>query len=629
MSRPRLTLLVGLFGMAFLGLTVVLFFVQVVYGQSYAQEGIRNRMVGQVLTAERGKIYDSTGQVLASSSTRYDLVADPVNLSSYVQIKKTEDENGKVHREIIGRGPLAAAKQLAPLLKMNPAELGGMLTQNPHSYEEAEAEENKVNQERAKGNTKYRNQYRRNYQLVAKDLTPEVARQINDLHIVGIKTIEKSQRLYPRGDIAANIIGTFAYPATKTPEGAPKRVGVTGIEKLEQNVLKATPGYWEAEIGGNGAVIPGGEEHETPAVPGTDVHLTINADLNAFAQKVADETKERFQPDWVVALVEEVKTGRLLAIGDSGVVNPQNAKPGTPVLFSSRAASATYPPGSTAKVVTVAQALEEAKITPLTPVMSYGKITMPNGETFQDSHQHPAINMTAAGIIAESSNTGTVQIGDKVSDEARYNLMRAFGWGEKTGVQLTDESAGILPKYDKWGGRTRYATMFGQGFNTTPLQVVNMLATIGNGGVKNKVHLVDGYTKPDGHYEKVDLGQPKRVISEKTAKELVRMMEGVVTEEGTAPEARLDGYNVAGKSGTSELLSKNPNESGVVASFGGILPAENPVAAVLVVAYRPKSGVYGGVVAVPAFKQLALRTMQTLGVRPSEDGPDLFPLKVE
>ncbi|OKL49377.1 hypothetical protein BM477_04460 [Boudabousia marimammalium] len=594
-------------------LVVVLFRVQVVLGPEYAAQGVKGRSVSYTLDAPRGTIYDAAGNVLASSSTRYDIIADPTNIAQYVHYEKGQDN--KYH--IVGVGPVEAARQLAPILDMDEAILGGMLSQPPHSEVEGKAAQAQVLNKTAE-----RNPYKSQYKVIATKVTPEVRREIIDLNITGISTHVRSERLYPKGATAANILGFMAAD----PKDNSNTVGIAGIELIMEDTLKSTPGRGSVEVAGRtGAVIPGGVREETPAQAGTSIHLSLNSDLTAFSQEVADQTQAKHGAEWVVVVVEEVKTGRILAIGDSGVKAFKDVKDFTNVQFGSHAVKDTYEPGSTGKLITMAAALEKGVVQPLTPFSCPGKITMPNGQEFRDSHEHPTERLSAAGIIAQSSNTCIVQVGDKVKDQERYDLMRAFGWGEKSGIQLPSESGGILESPEKWDGRQRYTTMFGQGVATTPLQVTNMLATIGNGGVRNQSRILDGYTKPDGQYEKVPLSSPQRVISSDSAQILLNMMQGVVSEDGTAKRVDVPGYNVAGKTGTTQIFGRK----GYVGSFAGLIPAEDPVAAILVVTYRPKTTAYGSVVAVPAFNQVAQRTMQVLGVPPSTAKPELYPVRVK
>ncbi|WP_083562995.1 peptidoglycan D,D-transpeptidase FtsI family protein [Boudabousia liubingyangii] len=608
--RAGLALLVGL-------LVIPLFWVQIVQGPAYAQRGIQGRSISLELHEPRGSIYDRNGHVLAASTTRYDVIANPVEIANYEHWETKTDAEGKKTVELIGVGPSEAAKQMAPILKMDRAELGGLLTQNPHTKQEEEAARAKEAQ--ISGIKPSERAYYKQYRVVAKDVTPQVMREIRNLKIRGISEVFKSERDYPRGATAANLVGFMSTD----PNDNTKTKGAAGLELLKEDILKSQQGSEVVEIGANGVPIPGGYQKTVPAKRGTDIHLTLDADLTDYAQKLADETQKSSSSEWVLVAVEEVKTGRILAVGDSGVVVPKEATKDKPLLFGSRLVKDTYEPGSTGKLVTFATALEQGKITPQTPITSTEQWTAPNGQVINDSHEHGPEYLTAAGVLAQSSNTGTTQVGDRVTDEQRYQLMRRFGWGEKSGIDIPAEQSGLLPDYQKWGPRQRYTTMFGQGVSTTPLQVLDMVATIGNGGVRNKVHIIDGYTDPNGTFHKVELGKPQQVLSSQTAKTLVRMMEGVVTEEGTAPDAKINGYNIAAKTGTTQILS---GKKGFVASFAGLVPAENPAVAILVVAYRPQTSIYGGVVAVPPFRKMAMRTMASLGVPPSTSGPELFEL---
>ena len=240
---------------------------------------------------------------------------------------------------------------------------------------------------------------------------------------------------------------------------------------------------------------------------------------------------------------------------------------------------------------------------------------MSNGQSFVDSHSHPTQNLTTAGIIADSSNTGTVQIGDLVKDSQRYEKYRELGFGQKTGVELPGESSGIMPNWEDWDGRQRYTTMFGQ---ATLLQVSSGMATVANGGVRVAPHLIDSWTKPEGTVEKKQVKQGTRVYSQETARELLTMMEGVVSENGGAKNA--------GKTGTTQILAPNGTQLGADGSFSGIFPANNPRVVITVVVHRPRVSIFGSVVAVPAFKEIANATIRELGIVPTSQPAQLYPM---
>lgn len=236
------------------------------------------------------------------------------------------------------------------------------------------------------------------------------------------------------------------------------------------------------------------------------------------------------------------------------------------------------------------------------------------------------MNLTASGVLAESSNTGTVQIGQMVTDQQRYQMMKSLGLGQKTGIEMPGESAGIIGSPKSWDGRQRMTTMFGQGMACTPLQISALISTIANHGVYIAPRMISEYEDPQGIPQKPKIPAATQKLDQNVAATLVRMMESVTSDEGTAKKAQVPGYRSAGKTGTSEIISAGGGSKGVVASFIGLAPAENPEIAVSVIIYQPKSGFYGGVVAGPVFSQVAAQALTLLDVPPSSTKPQLYPI---
>ena len=252
------------------------------------------------------------------------------------------------------------------------------------------------------------------------------------------------------------------------------------------------------------------------------------------------------------------------------------------------------------------------------------KIEMPNGQVFSDNDSHPTWRMYMSGVVANSLNTGTVQIGDTISDDDRYEYMQEFGLGGRTGIELPGESAGQLEAPENWDGRQRYTTMFGQGYSATLLQLNSMVATIGNSGVHVAPHLVDSVEQPDGSFRRTELDPGTQVISAAAASDLIAMMEGVTGEGATGVLGQVPGYRVAAKTGTAQIADASGGLTGRLGSFVGLIPAESPRLAISVVVYQPSGIPYGGVVAAPVFSDIAGYAMSSLNVPPSrEPAPDL------
>lgn len=597
MSSARKNAIVAFILVALLIFAIRLVIVQVVEGPELAADAQLQRSRVYTIKALRGDILDSSGKQMATTVKRYNIGVNQIKINTYYEpVVKGKDRRGNeiVARDKYGRpqvkayGPAAAAQKLAKILDKDPAELGGKLTAEKPST----------------------------FVYIAKEVTPEVWRRVQELGIPGIEPEEITKRIYPNGNVAGNIIGFTNTDGT----------GLAGLELSQDSRLSGVDGKASTQIGRKGQVIPVEGNYRKEAVEGQSLQTSISLDLQNSCQQTVANTKAQMGAYSVMAEVEEVGTGRILALCESDTVNPSKPTDSPEDLRGSRAVSTVYEPGSTMKVHTIGTAIQEGKVTPSSTFTVPGEITMSNGQSFVDSHSHPTQNLTTAGIIADSSNTGTVQIGDLVKDSQRYEKYRELGFGQKTGVELPGESSGIMPNWEDWDGRQRYTTMFGQGVAATLLQVSSGMATVANGGVRVAPHLIDSWTKPEGTVEKKQVKQGTRVYSQETARELLTMMEGVVSENGGAKNAQIEGYRVAGKTGTTQILAPNGTQLGADGSFSGIFPANNPRVVITVVVHRPRVSIFGSVVAVPAFKEIANATIRELGIVPTSQPAQLYPM---
>ena len=260
-------------------------------------------------------------------------------------------------------------------------------------------------------------------------------------------------------------------------------VGNAGIEMSQNGALTGTNGEGSVEIGKTGAIIPTGEHEEVPARPGATVRLTLDPNLQTIAQDAIDKVVVAQGADWGAAVVMEPAIGKVLVLADSRSVDPGDPGASAEADRTARSVEAVFEPGSVGKVITFAAALEEGVLRPEDPFTVPYTWTAPNGEVFRDSHEHPVESLTAAQVLAESSNVGTVQIGDLMSDDVRHDYIERFGFGRVTGIEMPAESPGILTPAADWDDRTRYTTMFGQGIAGTTLQAVQVLAAVANKGV--------------------------------------------------------------------------------------------------------------------------------------------------
>ncbi|WNM23353.1 penicillin-binding protein 2 [Demequina capsici] len=554
--------------------------VQGVNAAELSEQALATRLTTTSVSTERADIVDRNGVVLATSVQRYNVYVDQTELAEW---KRTD--NGTV----TAQGPLDAAKILAPILGMSESELAALLVGDA------------------------------TFKYIAKSVTPETWQLIDDEGIYGIGKESVSDRIYPNGTVAGNVVGFMGGRSDQAG-----LFGNAGIELALEDTLVGEDGSITYERGVGGTVIPTGILDETAAQPGDTVVLTIDSDIQYQVQQILDTAVSNTGSSAGIVIVEDVKTGEIYALADSDTVDPNDPGASAPDDRGSRAVSTVFEPGSTAKVITMAAAIEEGVATPTSQFVAPYEYTTANGQTFHDSHDYGDQKLTLAGILVNSSNTGTIQVGQQLDLATRYKYLSAFGFGTPTDVGLPGESGGILHDYSKWDGRTEYAVLYGQGVSVTALQTAQVYQTIANGGVRVQPTVVSGYKSADGTFTPRDTDAPTQVVSEETASELMRMLEDV-TAEGTGGAAQITGYRVAGKTGTAQVIGSDGTQSGIVASFVGIAPADDPRIVVSVIMFDPKTSIWGGTVAAPVFRDVATLTLQSLGVAPSTGQADPYP----
>ncbi|MBL8929733.1 MAG: penicillin-binding protein 2 [Kineosporiaceae bacterium] len=558
-----------------IGLLVMLFVLSLFGGRLIQVQGLDAsalasaaldiRQVTVELPARRGDITDAQGAVLATTVDRRDVRVD--------QTLVTAPRHG---------GIAGAAQQLAPVLRMPVAEITAKLTGTSRGA------------------------------FLTRNITPELARQVLDLKITGVDTPQASRRVYPANDLAANVLGFVAADG--------KAYG--GVEGGFDDILAGTSGSLRYEQAKDGTRIPTGSTDEVDPRDGGSVRLTIDRDLQWKAQQLAAAQAEAVQAESICIVAMDPRTGQVLALATAPTFDPNKPGKAPESARGNRPLTDVFEPGSTSKVITLAAALEEKVVDPLT------RVTVPNrleraDRRFRDAEEHGVEQLTAAGVLAKSSNIGTIMLGEKVAPATMERYMRAFGLGAKTGVGLP-ESAGILAPAAQWNGSQRYTVLFGQGLSVNALQAAQVFSTIANDGVRMPPSVVAGFTAPDGTYRTVPTAAPVRVLSAATAQSMRAMMEGVVVEGGTAVKAAVPGYRVAGKTGTAQRAVKG-GYSGYTASFIGMAPAENPALVVAVIVQNPQRGHYGGEVAAPVFRDLMTYALAHQSVTPSTSKPAQIP----
>ena len=545
--------------------------IQAIRASGYVQKADIELSKTATLLAPRGAIYDKNGIELARSISAINIAVD----------------------QTVVNDPVNAAKVVAPILGLSESELIPSLTGQ------------------------------RRYVLIAKDVAPskwrEIYSAITNYNIEILKTEggiskriggfvpERSYiRDYPTGKLSASLVGIV------NDQG----IGASGIESSLNSILSGRNGKY-VYANGRGNIIPGSEQIRVEAKAGTSIRLTIDRDVQWVAQNAISQAVAAARAESGTVIVMDPKTGHILAQASAPTFDPNNSATITQDKLRNPSVQEVYEPGSTGKVITVAAAMEEKLVTPNT-VFTIPYSMKVAGETFSDHEKHPPQRLTTTGLLAVSSNTGSIKLGQSLGKDNLYNYLKKFGIGENTNSKLPGESAGILHPVKNWSGTSLPTIAFGQGYSVTAMQATSVFATIANNGIRVKPTILAGLVDESGKFSAVNDSQSVKVLSEDTAKNLRKMMESVVSPSGTAPSAAISGYRVAGKTGTAERY--NPIckcYSGYTASFIGFAPADQPRYVVSVTIQDPKGMHWGGVLAGPVFKKVMSFVLQNERIKPT------------
>lgn len=528
-------------------------------------------------------------QILKTSADKSQTVAVPAVRGQIVDrngvlLAVTVDARNVIADQTLVTDPVGEARKLANLLDMDPADLALRLSGE------------------------------RRYVMLKRNVTPTTWDQIETLGLPGIYSERSQARAYPEGELGANILGTVDANGK----------GSGGIEYMLDSILSGTDGSRTF------TVVPGvstADQVFTAAVDGTNVQLTIDRDIQWVAQEAIAAQVKRTRAASGSVIVMNPQTGEILAMATAPTFNPNNVSASKVKDRGNRILSNTYEPGSIGKAMTMAIAMESGGMNPRTKMVIPSKLTRFN-KIFRDHDPHGRIKLTLTGVLAVSSNIGSIMAAESVSDDVLYNGLRAFGIGESTGLGFPGESYGSLPKPENWSGTTKPTLSFGQGYSVNALQAASIYAIFANDGIRATPKLISGYTDKDGRFEGTPASTNRRVISPEVARNVRLMMESVVSAEGTAPLARIKGYRIAGKTGTASYYSQSQQRyTGYVASFVGMAPADKPELVVSVMLERPVNGHYGGEVAAPVFKKVMTFALQRMRILPTTKLINRLPLK--
>lgn len=526
---------------------------------AYTNAAEKQRLHTVALTAPRGPILDRNGRPLAETVEARDVYADGTRVVDAA----------------------AEARKLHPLLGFSTSALRGVLSQDT------------------------------TFAYLAKQVSPALADRVMALQLPGVGVLPTTRRVYPDGTLASNLVGFT------NSDG-----GLTGLEAAYDAVLAGHDGERTFETGLTGSPIPDGQNVVRPAEPGRGLALTIQRDIQWKAQQAIAAQVKAQRADSGTVIVMDPRNGQLLAIAVAPGYDANRPERAGAAAGRDPAVSDVYEPGSVNKVITMSAALQEGLVTPTTPFV-IPPVLRDAGFVFHDAEYHGTLRLTLTGILALSSNIGTIEVAKRLGAARLYHYLRAYGFGQPTGVGLPDDGTGLLPALSNWTASTLPTASFGQGVGVTALQVASVYATIANQGVRVTPTLVRGTVDPNGTLHPAPAPQRRRVITPEVARELSDMLEAVTTNEGTAPLARIPGYRIAGKTGTAQRPNGTGGYagSGYTSSFVGFAPADDPKLLVEVVLQNPRRGHFGGLVAAPVFHDVMSFALQTMRVAPTGTKP--------
>jgi cell division protein FtsI (penicillin-binding protein 3) len=432
----------------------------------------------------------------------------------------------------------------------------------------------------------------------------------------GLATRNDPVRSYPNHDVAANLVG---FLGTDGP--------LAGLEMTFDKQLAGTDGSESYEVGA-GNRIPLGQSTITPPVNGTDLHTTIDEDLQWYTQRVLRQTVLGARGDSGFAVVLDSHTGEVLSLADYPTYDATNPQAAPVRDRNSLAMTSPYEPGSVEKVLTLSALIDAGKVTDHTRLLVPG-VLQSGDRPIKDWFAHGNLRLTLAGVIAQSSNIGTAKASRLFNQGQLRHYLTRFGLGQRTDIGVNGETAGILPSTAAWNGMIQDRVAFGQSVAVNGVQMAAAVNTIANGGVRVDPSLIQGSaTTSTGQVVGTDHTTTRRVVSADAARQMTHMMERVVDPNaGTAPGAQVPGYVVAGKTGTAQRVGPTCKcyNGQFTVSFGGFAPADKPRFTVYVVVQNPRNGGGGGGVAGPAFSKIMAFALRRYGVPPTGAQPSHIP----
>jgi cell division protein FtsI (penicillin-binding protein 3) len=531
----------------------------------------------------RGSILDSNGVVLADSVDRFDITASP-------RLADLEKTDMTLDGERVEVPTTEAIDKVAEITGTPAAQILEALTGNPDS----------------------------DFAYLARRVDLATFRAVIDLDIAWVYSEPHPARTYPNGSIAGNLVG---FLGTDGP--------LAGVELSADSCLAGINGVSTYERGADGVRLPGSTLVQETPLDGGDLRLTIDADLQWYVQQMVAEQALAIGADWANAMVVEVETGHIKADADWPTIDPNDLDSVSAENSGARSFTGPFEPGSIMKPATIASLLDAGVITPETQVIAPGRYTngLPPGNYIKDAWAHDDLRFTATGVLMNSSNTGIAVLSERLDVQARHDYLAAFGFGTPTdaGFLGEDANAGRLIPVDELDAVSAVTQQFGQGMTATSAQIASMYQTLGNGGVRMPLTLVEGCERPDGTVTDQPTGEGVRVVSEYAANTTVNMMETVASQGTLRNILSIPGYRVAAKTGTAEVAENGRYGAQRIVSVAGLVPAEDPKYAIVVTFAKPDT-MKTSAAAAPTFNAIMEQVIKTFRITPSTEAAPNLPL---
>ncbi|WP_459587492.1 peptidoglycan D,D-transpeptidase FtsI family protein [Corynebacterium camporealensis] len=614
----RINIVVAILGVILLVLVGRLAWVQLAWGPDLAAKAEAQRSRVYIEPARRGEVVDREGQRLAYTMQARSLTVSPTRLRS--ELREQAELEARSEGIWGGKSEDERKDYLDDELDKR---LEAMADGIPRMMKDAGVDTDDVDDDQIMDKLNADTEY----EVLVRNLDPDVAVEISqEFH--GLAADHQDIRQYPNGAIAENVIGKVSMDGQ----------GQFGFEASGDGSLTGIDGRSTEDVSTDGQPIPGTLRDEVPAVDGKNVTLTLDLDLQTYVQQKIEKAVANSKAENGEAVVLDVATGEVLAMANSGTIDPnkdieKQLEDGKD--FENPSISHPYEPGSVAKVITAAAALEEGATTPDEVHQVPGSIDMA-GVTVNDAWAHGVEPYTTTGIFGKSSNVGTLMIAEKLGQEKYSEYLEKFGLGSATGIELPNESTGLVPALEQWSGGTFANLPIGQGQSWTTLQMASVYQTLANGGERIEPRIIDKVEGANGEEEKQEEPKTTRVVSEKTAKTTVDMFRSVFQDDpagiqnGTAAGNNIEGYELSGKTGTAQKVDPNTggySNSAYWITFAGIAPANDPRFVVAVMLDEPETGVNddgsGGQSAAPVFKDIASWLLNRDNIPTTDPAPRL------